>query len=205
MGALVGVSELVSRYRDEPGKAVFESFPAWFYLLLNASASILALYFARLYGWKFGATDPTAIRVTQILAAGFGAMALFRTSLFVVRVGREDVGIGPSSILTIVLQAVDRAVDRRRAEVRDDFVAGLMKTVDFEKAFEALPAHCIALMQNLSEQDQQAFARQVKDIRSSQAPPRAKSYLLGLALLNLVGEDVLKSAVNTLGDEIRQK
>ncbi len=89
--------------------------------------------------------------------------------------------------------------------MRDDFVAGLMKTVDFEKAFEALPAHCIALMQNLSEQDQQAFARQVKDIRSSQAPPRAKSYLLGLALLNLVGEDVLKSAVNTLGDEIRQK
>ncbi len=131
-------------------------------------------------------------------------MALFRTSLFVVRVGREDVGIGPSSILAVVLQAVERAVDRGRAEVRDGFIAGLMKTVDFQKAFEALPAYCIALMQNLSEQDQQAFARQVKDIRDSQAPQRAKSYLLGLALLNLVGEDVLKSAVKTLGDEIRQ-
>ena len=38
-------------------------------------------------------------RRTQILMAGVSAMAFFRSSLFVVRAGDRDVGVGPSGFL----------------------------------------------------------------------------------------------------------
>lgn len=44
--------------------------------------------------------------------AGVSAMAFFRSSLFVVRAGDRDVGVGPSGFLQIFLTAADRAVDR---------------------------------------------------------------------------------------------
>ncbi len=130
-------------------------------------------------------------------------MSLFRSSLFTVRVGNTDVGIGPSSVLKVVLDAADRAVDRKRAAVRDEVIARLMANVSFDKAYQALPAHCFALMQSLPQTDQVAFGQQIKLIQAAQLAPRVKSLLLGLALLNLVGEDVLRSAVNSLGGDIQ--
>jgi len=80
LGALVGGGELVSRYRDAP-KAALYTRPALVYLALNLAASILALAMIRGYGWTFNAVGASQ-RWTQVLVAGVGAMALFRTSLF---------------------------------------------------------------------------------------------------------------------------
>ena len=97
LGFLVGLAELVSRYRDAPQQVLYIR-PAWLYLALNGAASALvlalALALAHTYGWTFGAS-PGSLRWTQVLVAGVGAMALFRTSLFAVRAGDKDIGIGP--------------------------------------------------------------------------------------------------------------
>ena len=45
-------------------------------------------------------------------------MALFRTSLFTVRAGDRDVGVGPGSLLQTLRDAVDREVDRARGQAR---------------------------------------------------------------------------------------
>jgi hypothetical protein len=107
-------------------------------------------------------------------------------------------------VLTVVLQAADRAVDRRRAKVRNQVVTELMSDVSFDKGYQALPAYCFGLMQNLPRDDQKAAGEEIKHIQQGQIPARAKSLLLGLALLNVVGEDVLRSAVKTLGPDIRE-
>jgi YD repeat-containing protein len=60
---------------------------------VNIIASVAALGLIHWYGW-FGSA-----RLTQILMAGVSAMAFFRTSLFVVRAGDRDVGVGPSGFL----------------------------------------------------------------------------------------------------------
>lgn len=201
LGVLVGAGELVSRYRDEPARAVTTA-SGMLYLFLNAAVAMIALVLVRGYGWTYGASDPQAVQITQILAAGFGAMALFRSSLFNVHIGSEEVGIGPSSVLQVVLTATDRAVDRARARARDALVSRVMANVSFDKAYAALPAHCLALMQNLPQDDQKGLANQIVAIRSGEMPPRVKSLVLGLALLNVVGEDVLRSAVASLGSDI---
>jgi hypothetical protein len=140
--------------------------------------------------------------VTQALVAGFGALAFFRSSLFIVRVGDQDVGMGPSAFLQSVLEAADRGVDRGEANVRSRVVSDVMRTVEFEKAYESLPAYCLALMQNVPDGVQTQVGRQVDAIRAGSMTDSAKVLLLGLLLMNVVGGDVLRSAVSGLSREI---
>jgi hypothetical protein len=196
LGGVIGASELISRYKDAPGAAI-KSWPAILYISINSVASVSALGLARVNGW-FGAS-----RWTQILMAGVSAMAFFRTSLFVVRAGDRDVGVGPSGFLQIFLAAADRAVDRKRAAARSDAVAQVMKDVDFTKALKALPPYCVALMQNVSPEDQQVLNRVLEALDKREGEPSVKALLLGIELINVVGVDVLTTAVSSLGDQIR--
>jgi hypothetical protein len=152
IGALVGLGELVSRYRDAPEHAV-RTMPALLYIALNSVAAIAALQLVETFNVIPGKTEGDAI--SRILLAGFGAMAFFRTSVFTVRVGDQDVSIGPVAFLQIVLHATDRAVDRVRADARAGAVAACMAGVSFDAAKAALPAFCLALMQNVPAEEQQ--------------------------------------------------
>jgi len=195
LGGIVGVSELISRYKDDPWAAI-KSWPAIFYLSINSAASVAALLLMP-DGW-LGLS-----RGMRILMAGISAMAFFRTSLFVVRAGDRDVGVGPSGFLQIFLGAADRAVDRKRAAARSDAVDKVMKGVDFAKAWKALPPYCLALMQNISPEDQRVLTRVVEDLDKRDAEPNVKALLLGIELINVVGVDVLTTAVESLGEQIR--
>lgn len=203
LGALVGGGELISRYRDAPTKAL-RSTPALFYLGVNAAAAVSALALVRVFGWTFGVSgNPDALRWVQVLVAGFSAMALFRSSLFVVRAGTQDIGVGPSGFLQVVLAAADAAVDRLRGTDRSVVVVKIMKPVSFEKAQSALPTYCIALMQNISAQDLKDLGNGVKSIAADSMDAGAKSLCLGLLLMNYVGDEVLKAAVDALGTQIQ--
>lgn len=203
IGALIGLAELMARYRDAPFRAV-RAPAAWFYVGLNAVACIAALALTKALDWRFG-IEPGGDQLDWVraLVAGFGAMAVFRSSFFVVRVGEQDVAVGPSGFLQVVLDAADRAVDRRRASDRVGEVSDAMRDVSFERAAEALPTYCLALMQNASEEEKVALANQVRLLRESRMEDRAKSLALGLALMNVVGSSTLHAAVTSLHHEIK--
>src|SRR5215208_2956419 len=134
LGMFVGTGELISRYRDDPYRAII-SLPAIVYLIVNGAASAGALALINAFDITFGfdPLDPQTYaqwRVTSVLVAGFGAMAVFRSSLFVVRVEGQDVQVGPQSFLNAILKAADTAVDRGRAQARADDVRRAMKDVD---------------------------------------------------------------------------
>lgn len=208
LGALFGLTELVSRYRDEPVRALW-SWAALLYILINALASAFALNLIRVFGWL---DEPGAIGMQtlykEVLLAAFGAMALFRSSLFIVRLGNADVGFGPVFILQILLGATDRAVDRQRGQSRSSEVSNIMAEVSFEKAKEILPSYCLALMQNLPKEEQESLAQVVATISTTSISDatianRQKAVLLGLALMNVIGTDLLEQAVKSLGDDIK--
>ncbi len=201
LGAIIGAASIVSRYRDEPDDALF-TFPAAIYMLIHALASLLALLLIHIFGWTFGASDPQATRWLQILVAGLGAMTVMRLSL-PFKLGDETISIGLDQFLEGIFNAVDRSVDRKRGEERARIVNEKMRDVSFKKACIALPAYCFALLQNLPQVDQELFAKRVALIRDIETSPRVKSYLLGLSLLNLVGDEILAIGIDTLGDEIK--
>jgi hypothetical protein len=162
LGGSVGAAELVSRYKDRPARAVTTA-PALFYISLNALGSVAALYLIYTYRGKMGFPDDPAewtsgVLVQSVLIAGFSSLLFFRTSLFKLRVGDTDLAVGPAIVLDALLAAADRAVDRVMAEPRAEFVHRVMAAVSFEKAAVILPAHCLALMQNVSNAETQPLS-----------------------------------------------
>jgi hypothetical protein len=197
IGALVAVGELVSRYKDNPVRAIY-SVPAGVYVAVNGLASAEALALIHIFNWNFGATDGQ-IRIIQVLVAGFGAIALFRTSLFNVTVTDQVViGVGPSVLLQVILAAADRAVDRRRALDRSQKVAEIMKGVSFDESCDSIQLFSIGLMQNALPAEKDAIATTISTLRdplNKDVPDQVKSYIFGLSLLGLVGEKVLRDSV----------
>ncbi|HEV2754978.1 MAG TPA: hypothetical protein VG318_04300 [Actinomycetota bacterium] len=139
------------------------------------------------------------------LSAGFGAIALFRTSLFTVKAGDKDIGIGPSALLTVALGAADRQVDRDRARHRSAEVVKAMSGISFEKSAASLPLYCFQIaMQNVSREEQLTVGNVVNTLKTtSTVSDRIKAYVLGASLLTVVGYEVLQDAVAALGDEIK--
>lgn len=202
IGALTGATELVSRYRDAPIQATL-SLPGLTYAAINAGASLAALALSRVFGWNFGLDDNDQVRWTQVLVTGFGAMALFRSSLFIVRVAGQDIGAGPSGVLQTLLAATDRGVDRARARIRIDAVRKAMVGISFKKAQVSLPAVCLVLMQNLSPQEQEMLGNEISDLAEiDDMPDGAKAMALGLVLMDIIGEKVLVRAVEALREHI---
>jgi hypothetical protein len=201
LGAGVGLAELVTRYRDEPS-ALRGSPSFWVYILLNAGASALAFALVQIFGWTFGVAPGSARTATQVLVAGLAAMALFRSSLFTLKVGDADVSIGPSALLTSLLSVVDRAVDRRRAAERSRSITKAMGGVSFAKAKISLPAYCLQLMQNVPLEEQQKLRTSVDGLGLTAMDDDLKALNLGLLLMNTVGPAVLEAAVRDLGARI---
>jgi hypothetical protein len=204
LGLLVGAAELVSRYKDAPAGAL-RSGAAIFYVALNVAASLVALFLIRVFDWKFGVTSGgAALRWTQVAVAGTAAMALFRTSLFTVHAGERDVGVGPGSFLQIFRDAADRATDRLRARARGEQVSKLMEGISYDKASHGLTTYCLALMQNVSDEEQLALTKSLALLSGADIDPAIKVRILGLNLLNVVGPNVLTAAVNSLRKEMAE-
>ncbi len=205
IGGVVGATELLSRYRDEPIRVLWTR-PALFYVAVNALSSAGALLAIRTFGWTFGVTSQAVgeavVRVWEVLVAGFGAMALFRSSLFTVRVGDQDVAVGPHRVLQIILGVLDRAIDRRRGEERSGAVVRIMEEVSFAKAQTALPTYCLKLLQNVPSEEQEELGNKVSDIEELDLDDRIKALMLGLAVMNVAGEEVLKAGVEALRPQI---
>jgi hypothetical protein len=196
---------VITRYRDAP--STLWSVPsAWFYVAINALASAGALLAIRVFGWSFGGTKPEISQAYQkILIAGFGSAALFRSALFLVKVGESNVAVGPSLILSGSLEAADRELDRVRAKKRAEVVVSIMADVSFEKSHIALPTYFLALLQNLSPAEQLALRNSVDALNNEpKIIDEQKSLTLGLTLLNIGGAGVLESAVKALGSGIQR-
>ncbi len=205
LGGIVGTAELVSRYRDAPTGAL-RTKPAFFYIAINTAASLGALALAKLFGWKFNFGDPNSGASAEwslVILCGISAMALFRSSLFIRKIGDRDIGIGPSSFLQVFLSAADAEVDRQRALYRSNKVAEIMKDVDYAKAVKVLPPYCIALMQSLPDDAQRDLVKAVELLDKADMEPELKVRTLGLELVNIFGVPVLEQAVKSLGDQLQ--
>ena len=95
------------------------------------------------------------------------------SEFFTVRLRNTDLPLGPAAILQVILNASDRACDPRRAAQRPVVVAvavaAIMQDVDFNRAREALPAHCLKLMQNVSQEEADALRGEVKALGALRA------------------------------------
>jgi hypothetical protein len=194
IAGIVGVAELVSRYRSEPTRAL-GSIAAWLYVALNAAAGVGALYLVRAFGWNFGQSHN--VTLWRILVAGFGALALFRSSLFVAKVGGSNVGVGPSVALEQLLGAFDRNVDRKcAANISKELGQDVFAKLNPGRVMATLPVLCLALMQNFSQSDQAVLGADItKAEREERLSPEAKMRVIVICLAKYLGAPLVKQVL----------
>lgn len=201
-GAVTGFGELIGRYRDAPLRAA-TTLAGMLYIIVNAVAAVAALIVIDAFGWTFGLADDVsraAVSAVQVLVAGLGAAALFRSSLFNVQVGSERVGVGPSVVLEVILRVLDRSVDRVRARARLQIAGEVGTGMSFERDAVTLVEYCLASMQNLSVEEATWLGGRGNALRvRADLPDEAKIRLFAMDLMSIVGEDGLRAAVTQLG------
>ena len=200
LGALMGSSEIASRYRDEPLKAIRSPFGLT-YVVINGFISILALFFIFHFSSFFGTAAQDNLKVT--LLAGFGAAAVMRTRVVSIK-GRsgEDISVGPDYVINILMGVINTGIDRWRAVRREEILkthyANLIKLGDFATAWSYLLASLLAF-QNLDEAVKKNLIDTYNEYQATKYPDDIKRLGLGFLFLTLVGESnfgkVLESAV----------
>lgn len=77
-------------------------------------------------------------------------------------------------------------------------VAELMEGIDYHKAAQGLIPYCLALMQNVPEEEQEKLQRGIQLLTAAEMDEAIKVRILGLYLFNVVGLAVLTAAVDSL-------
>lgn len=202
----MGTGELLSRHTTEPWKSLF-SLPGIVYVLINGLAAVFALHLIFVFDIKFGMaasngevakSGAEALKWTRLMVAGFGSMGLFRSSIMVVRYGDNDIPIGPNELLRTILKSVDQSVFRSQAVLESKTVSQIMKDVSFVDSQYTLPLVCFTLLKTITPEQQKEVLKQVELLKESDQREKDKSLLLGLMMYNLVGENVLESAVKSI-------
>lgn len=201
IGGVVGAVEILGRYRHAPARAVLTG-NGVVYILINVGAAWAAYYM--LNEFQVFKDRTVAKDLVSVLTAGFGSLVFMRSSIFKVRVGESDIGIGPAAVLDTLLLIADRGVDRREAVARAQDVTELVSRVrDPRVVAKMLTKYSLALMQNVDERTSQDLGDAVSKIMADpEIPDPIKIDIVALRLGIVVGPDVLEAAVAALGDRL---
>jgi hypothetical protein len=188
LGASAGASEIVSRYRDEPLRAVGKPWGIT-YLLLNGIVSLGA------YGLliRYPKQLPASIEGDHLMmafTAGFGAMAVLRSKFFIFRADDgKEYPIGPSIVTETFLRLLDRNIDRQRATERQDVVFERMKDIrGFDDAADYLQA-AILSFQNLTDKEKSDISDVIKQCKAQTGWPESlRAIAVGYPFLTIAGQ-----------------
>ena len=187
LAVFAAAAELISRFRDEPFQVVF-SRDGSVYLLLNAVLAAIVLG-----GLRYVDPPRTGLPAfEQLLLAGFGARLVLRTKLVGAR-GKEGTDeSGPGAVFEKVLATISRSADRSRATCRLQLVRKALAEVDWLKIRDFFPAELGGALQDLTEQEKEAF-RKARNTIDAQAEldDFTRVHLLGYLILTFGGEELL--------------
>lgn len=204
-GVLLGSAELASRYRDSPVDLL--RIPGtYFYLACNVLISWAALWLLDVLSPNSFpvAADNEARPVYEVLIAGFGGAAFFRSSIAKTKIGDVEIGVGPAFVIDVLLAVSDRLIDRKRALERSRTIPALMRDVPPDFAAQSLTEFAVALMQNLSAADERTLKTRVDASFKTDLPSPVKSILIGLILSEYIGYDALRDAKDKLQPELEE-
>jgi len=187
LGTLAAFTEIIVKFSDEPIKT-FKTQAALFYHMVNGIVAMFALYVLLLSG---APADTALERLKIVIVAGLGSILIMRSKLFDLKVGQTEIAFGPEQFVRVFLKFMEDAIDRVRAQARVEFVKRVLDNIDYEK----VQPYCLAMLdaaQALEADKRQELEKRMKAIgEDSKNDKQLRSYQLGFAILNRMGEDYL--------------
>jgi hypothetical protein len=189
LGGLFGIAELISRFRDEPFKVLKGTISAWGYILLNMGIAAAAFYFLTKTD-LFGTAQADLLKAA--LTAGLGSSLLMRSKFLKATISGKEVAVGPEIIINVLLETLEKRIDRERALARKRLVEHCMSDIDFYKVKDYTVQTLIASSQICSAEMTNKLMNDADKIESAEMGEREKSYALGYLVLDMMGEKFLE-------------
>jgi hypothetical protein len=193
VGAAVGLSELLSRYRWSLG-SILSSVAGWSYLLLNGGVAALA-YRAAL-DWGFGDALQGRPEHWRVLLVAVGAMFLLRSSLAQVRFGNHEVGIGLVTILEVFSRRAERRLDQVIASQRWSKVDKACTELTYRATRAYWSAVADTALASQSEAERATLRATFEKIDEMPVDDDTKIRLLAMALWELLGNKLFETIAN---------
>ena len=200
LGAAVGASELLSRYRDEPMRALREHARCY---LHRSQCPCFCLHLWLAFALLPQDTNTSTSQRSSYAEhhpAGFGAMAILRSKFFTLRTPQgEDIGIGPDAAVSAFLSTADRGVDRMRAQRRLEIVFQSTSRIPMLENLKDFIKVSLLSLQNLA--DRKDLNKKIDDIyndKSSYPTPELKLQATCYEILVALGEYNFKRLINNL-------
>lgn len=193
VGAAVGLSELLSRYRWSLG-SILSSVAGWSYLLLNGGVAALA-YQAAL-DWGFGNALQSKPEQWRVILVAVGAMFLLRSSLAQVRFGNHEVGIGLVTILEVFSRRAERRLDQVIASERWSKVDKACSKLTYRATRAYWSAVADTALASQSEVERATFRATIEKIDEMPVDDDTKMRLLAMALWEFFGNTLFETIAN---------
>ena len=203
LGAAVGFTELISRYRDNPWRAA-RKLPGTLFILFNGAAAVAAFFLMRHFHLDraMGLSDDL---VAQVLVAGTGAMVVIRSKVFTIRQpGGTDVAVGPAVAVDTFLSVVNREVDRRLAAERNRRVAEFARVLS-GYSFTSARQFLLGALSAFQDMDEAAAKRLREDFRALVEDQQFRTwtdedryFLAGFGILTEFGDAAFESLFSAL-------
>jgi hypothetical protein len=203
LGAALGFSEVLFRFRDEPWLASPLP-PATVYIVLNGFFSMAAYWLIVFLAINFGASEMESNlkTVLQVMTAGLGAMAFLRSGFFIAKFGNsdKDILVGPGFAAQRILDALVDSIRRYRAVARATIASNIAAKVSLNTLVNDVPL----FMKQTMQMDEET-SNSMKDFISAvsadaNVTEHAKKRSIALLLVNVGGEQALLAAVANLSD-----
>ena len=201
IGCVSALAELLSRYSD--GFKILNIKESYLYFAINGFASLFAYWF--LLNSKIDFGPLTNSEIGKILTSGLSSMVILRSSFACIKNGDKTLDVGFAPIIQIFLNSADRAFDQSRSKLTIQDVGKIMKDVDFDKAHKSLPLLCFSAMQNLSKDEQEKAAAEIRDIADGSYSTEVKALHLGITLSRYTGLTLLEAIVAEFQKSSAQK
>lgn len=188
LGMTTAFAEIIGKFSDEPIKSL-RTPHALFYHLLNGAISAFALFALKTFG-QVPNTNQDKLKL--VLTAGLGAMFIMRSKLFNLKIGGQDVALGPEQLINVFFNFMEDAIDRVRAQSRIEFIRDLhLCDADFEK----LRDYSLSMLrsaQAISREEMDKYRDDINKLSEIEGDPALRAYALGFLLLNKMGEDFVR-------------
>ena len=205
--AMVAMVELLHRYSHAAkAKVILLNAPAGIYLGINFAVGLLAVLGAHSSGVLVFPIDVQGINIPGLFkafGAGLIALTILRSSLATFRGGDDaEINVGLVTFLNKINEMLERKINLIQKVAVEKEISRIMENVDPVKARYELPALCLTGIRSCTEEDVKAMQDAISKIMDSKAV-LVRPILIGYALYDFCGLEVLESAVKRLGGDIQ--
>lgn len=201
VGAAIALIELAARFAEDP-KWLITNIASWFYLIINASVSMLVYAIFMSTNISIGGIPLSNNEYMAAGVIGLTAMGILRSSILNIKFGDNSTDIGLHKTIDILLNWIEKIYDRNKSKRLIKEVSPLVANIPYQWMHRAIVPTCMSALTRLSAADNSDITTDGEKLANEpNMPERAKTNQLAVRTVKITGIDLFRESVKVYEEE----